>query len=179
MRDQSQEKTDPWVPVQNGDQGRPARFEQTESEGAEKTDRLMVGLRVIDTGPPRMESPARSGGMEEKTFQKLEVIRRRSEFAALHKLGKRFYSGHFTLVVKKNALGHRRLGLTISKKVGKSVQRNRMKRLLREFFRLNKDRFPASHDLWFIVRKDFSKSRYADLCREMDKLLGERLATLK
>ncbi len=48
--------------------------------------------------------------------------------------------------------GHHRLGLTVSKKVGKAHDRNRVKRLVRTWFRQNRERLPRSLDLVVIAR---------------------------
>lgn len=61
--------------------------------------------------------------------------------------------------------------MTVSRKVGNSVKRNRIKRILREFFRLNKDEFPVSHDIVIIVKKNISSLKYQDVCRELEDLL--------
>ncbi len=53
-----------------------------------------------------------------------------------------------------------RLGLAISKTYGNAVARNRMKRLLREAFRLNKAKLSAGVDLVFSARSSLSKPRY-------------------
>ena len=52
----------------------------------------------------------------------------------------------------KNELGHARLGLSVSRKVGNAVARNRCKRLLREAFRLSREGLPANLDLIVIPR---------------------------
>jgi ribonuclease P protein component len=52
-----------------------------------------------------------------------------------------------------NSLGHPRLGLIVSRKVGPAVTRNRMKRLLREAFRLHLDELPSGVDLVVIPRR--------------------------
>ncbi len=54
----------------------------------------------------------------------------------------------------KNGLGFSRLGITASKKTGNAAQRNRIKRLVREFFRLNKDCFPQDYDTVVVAKRD-------------------------
>lgn len=109
-------------------------------------------------------------------FKKNERLRRRSEFSALFQSGKRIHSEYLTVILSANASGVRRLGLVVGKKVGKAaVRRNRMKRLLREFFRLNKHRLPASQDILIVARKNFSFMKYRDLCSELEKVLAGRM----
>jgi ribonuclease P protein component len=57
----------------------------------------------------------------------------------------------FLVVAKPNKLNHNRLGVTVTKKVGKAVTRNRFKRVAREFFRLNQSGWPQGFDLLFIA----------------------------
>ena len=123
--------------------------------------------------PAAAKSPAPEGRY---TLTKGERIRRRSEFTALFQSGKRIHSEHLTVILRGNTSGVRRLGLVVGKRVGKkAVRRNRMKRLLREFFRLNKHRLPASQDILIVARKDFSPMKSQDLCRELEKVLAGRM----
>lgn len=108
------------------------------------------------------------------TFCRQDRIRKKKDFSTIYAKGTRFHTGNFTVVTYSNSLGIRRLGLTVSKKVGTAVQRNRVKRLLREFFRLNKEKLPGSKDIVIIARAGATSLDYKDLCRELDDLLTTR-----
>lgn len=61
---------------------------------------------------------------------------------------------YLRVIYAENGLPWRRIGFAVSKKVGNAVVRNRIKRLLRETFRKNKDLFPPGCDLIFIPRRE-------------------------
>jgi len=73
-----------------------------------------------------------------------------------------------------NPSGEKRLGIAVSKKVGNAVKRNRIKRLLREFFRLNKDQLPDSKDMVIIAKKDVSPLKYRDVCLELADIFKKK-----
>lgn len=108
------------------------------------------------------------------TFGRQDRIRKKKEFTTIYAKGVRFHTGNFTVITYSNSIGIRRFGLTVSKKVGSAVQRNRVKRLLREFFRLNKEKLPGSKDIVIIARKGATSLDYGNLCRELDGLLTTR-----
>ena len=60
---------------------------------------------------------------------------------------------NFLVLLRPNQLPQVRLGVTVTKKIGKAVIRNRIKRYVREFFRLNKHYLPQGHDLVVIARR--------------------------
>ena len=60
----------------------------------------------------------------------------------------------------------------MSRKVGGAVKRNRVKRLLREFFRQNKDRLPEGHDIVFIAKPDSITLDYFTLAENLSKFFG-------
>ena len=64
------------------------------------------------------------------------------------------------IYILKNKYGYNRVGFTVSKKVGKSVIRNRVKRLLRESYRLNEEKILQGYDIIFIARNTASKASY-------------------
>lgn len=57
-----------------------------------------------------------------------------------------------TIYARPNELSHLRLGISISRRVGSAPKRNRIKRLLREAFRLRQHDLPAGYDLIIVVR---------------------------
>ncbi len=67
------------------------------------------------------------------------------------------------IYILKNKYGYNRVGFTVSKKVGKSVIRNRVKRLLRESYRLNEEKILQGYDIIFIARNTASKASYKEI----------------
>jgi len=75
------------------------------------------------------------------------------------------------VILKENGLGIRRLGVTVTKKTANAVRRNRIKRLIREFFRLNKPLLPEGHDFLIIARKDASGLKLKNVTEELGGIL--------
>ena len=86
-------------------------------------------------------------------FSKSDRLLNRKDFVNLNRLGKRRHAPHFTVIFKESGLGTTRLGITATKEVGNSAQRNRIKRLIREFYRLNKAHFPQGYDIVITAKK--------------------------
>ncbi len=108
-----------------------------------------------------------------QSFSKKERLLNRSDFVNLNRSGKRYQTEHFVVLLKPNGLGIRRLGITVTKKTAKAVNRNRIKRLIREFFRLNKRRLPQAHDFVIIARKDASGLNLKMVTEELGAILFE------
>ena len=92
-----------------------------------------------------------------------ERIRKKSDFAGLYRLGSRFRGRLFTLVFLRNELGHARLAVVASRKVGSAVVRNRVKRRFRELFRRNKELLAEPLDLMVIARPDSGEAAWNGL----------------
>ena len=86
-------------------------------------------------------------------FPRKSRLLRANEFASLHKLGRRMLTGHFIVYIMPNRLGFSRLGVSISARAGGAVERNRLKRLLREFFRINQAAIPVPADIHITVKR--------------------------
>lgn len=83
---------------------------------------------------------------EKLTFRSRHRLRHAREFAAVYDARVRKSRGPLTLFTLPNDLKDHRLGLAVGVSVGNAVARNRIKRLLREAFRLERAGFPLSDD---------------------------------
>ncbi|MGE5839416.1 MAG: ribonuclease P protein component [Deltaproteobacteria bacterium] len=102
--------------------------------------------------------------MPASAFSKTERVLNHRDFVNLNRFGRKLRTAHFAVFVARNGLDRTRLGITASRKVGGAVARNRLKRLVREVFRLHKGFFPAGCDIVVSARKspedlDFRKVR--------------------
>ena len=61
-------------------------------------------------------------------------------------------NGHLVLYARKNRTATNRVGITVSKKLGKANVRNRVRRRLREVYRLNEDKFQGGWDIVIVAR---------------------------
>ena len=107
--------------------------------------------------------------MRKNALSKREKVLKSFEYRKIVKGGKRKSTEHFNVFVWPNSENKRRLGITASRRVGSAVKRNRIKRLVREFFRLNKSSLPPSSDLLFIARPGADRLDYAQLREELKK----------
>ncbi len=103
------------------------------------------------------------------TWPKADRILKRSQFQALADRGTppavKIRTDSFLVVGRPNDLARHRLGVTVTKKIGAAVTRNRLKRQVREFFRQNRHQWPGGLDLAFIALQPaggFSRARLGD-----------------
>lgn len=101
------------------------------------------------------------------TFPKKCHLRKSSDFQRVRYGGKSHHTAHFIIVVLERSNSLTRLGLTVSRKVGGAVQRNRVKRLIREFFRIHLSSLPQGVDISIIAKKNATGMNYARVCDEL------------
>jgi ribonuclease P protein component len=112
--------------------------------------------------------------MKEHSYRKSERVTNKSDYRAIYNQGVWGSSQHFTTITCSNKKGIRRLGITVTKKTGNAVKRNRIKRLIREFFRLNKTLFPAGHDTIVMAKRNIPPLTYQEACRELTELFSRK-----
>ena len=83
-------------------------------------------------------------------------------------------SPHFVVILAPGSQADCRLGVTVSRRIGNAVQRNRVKRLVREFFRLHRSELQPAHDLLIIARAGAEKLSFKDVESELARTLGIR-----
>ncbi|MHB1484558.1 MAG: ribonuclease P protein component [Saccharofermentanales bacterium] len=89
------------------------------------------------------------------------------EFSRIYKRGRYISGRHVVLHFMKHTKGLNRIGLTTSKNIGGSVKRNRMRRLLRESYRLNECNVKKGYDIILLGRGGFPDLTYAQVSKEI------------
>ena len=123
-----------------------------------------------DYSEPEAERPQTTGRVSYR-FLKQDRLRKSSEFDRVYRRGRKIVSPNAVLFYSPNRLERFRFGITVSRKVGKAVQRNRIKRFLREAYRLNRQLLNRQQacDVVLVMRKEGAGLTF----RELEKVLLE------
>ncbi len=110
----------------------------------------------------------------DESFRKSDRVLKRGIFLSAHQSRHVRRSRHFVVVELKERAGERKLGITASRRVGNAVQRNRVKRLIREFFRRNKSKI--KNDAYFIViaKKNSHALTYDEVFNELSRSMFKK-----
>jgi ribonuclease P protein component len=118
-------------------------------------------------------SGRRCSTMKSASLTKKERILKRSDFIDINLHGRRLRTKNFIIIAQPNGRDITRLGITVSKKVGYSVKRNRLKRLIREWFRIHKDAIAAGYDLDLVIipLTTIEVPGFSAVCKELNNAL--------
>lgn len=92
-----------------------------------------------------------------------ESLKRNADFQNVYKNGKSYANHYLVMYVLENQTGRNRLGISVSKKVGNSIVRHRVTRLIRESYRLQEDMFNSGLDMVVIARKSAKDKTCQDI----------------
>jgi len=98
---------------------------------------------------------------------KPNVLRKKKDFSTLYNKGKSAGDRYVVVFCKKNGLSYNRTAFLASKKVGKSVKRNRARRLMKEGYRDIKETLPKGYDIIFIARNTIVDTKCAEVKKSM------------
>ena len=101
-------------------------------------------------------------------FGKRWRIRRRKDYLVVQSRGCRIHCAYFLMLQLPNGRRHTRVGITVSRKVGNAVVRNRVRRYVREVFRQNKDWFPPGWDVVVIAKKRAAQVGFSEVERDLE-----------
>ena len=89
-----------------------------------------------------------------------ESLKKNHQFQFVYKYGRSYANKLFVMYVKENGLDRNRIGISVSKKVGNSVVRHRVTRLIRESYRLHESIFNSGLDIVIVARPSAAAAGY-------------------
>jgi len=99
-------------------------------------------------------------------------LKKNDDFRTVYKEGRSKAERFLIIYVMKNGSENNRLGISVSKKVGNSVVRHHVKRLVKECYRLRENMFINGIDIVFLARKGADKLDFYETDREVMKLMA-------
>ena len=98
-------------------------------------------------------------------------LRTSREYTQVWRQGRRCHTAHLLVIALSGSTGGTRLGISVSRKVGNAVCRNRIKRWLREYFRVSRGGIVAGTDLSVIVKPGAAALAHPELAQEFNNAL--------
>lgn len=94
---------------------------------------------------------------------KFQSLKKNREFQAVYRGGSSKANRLFVMIIRKNRIGVNRVGISVSKKVGNSVVRHHITRVLREIFRLHWEEIESGYDIVVVARTAARESGYRSI----------------
>ena len=107
--------------------------------------------------------------MTGKEYPSAHRLKRRPQYLAVREQGRHIYTRHFIVQWMPGLQGYTRLGVTVTRRIGNAVVRNRVKRLVREAFRLAGGNLPAGTDLVVIAKKGSALLNRMEASTELER----------
>ena len=104
-------------------------------------------------------------------MKRQDRLRRNNDFQRVRREGKSHASPRLVLAFLQNELAYSRFGFVVSKRLGKAVRRNKIKRRMREAIRLQIPYLKPGFDLVLIARQPVNQASYAQIEQDLVNLL--------
>lgn len=92
-----------------------------------------------------------------------ESLKKNEDFRSVYQSGRSYANKYLVMYIVENHQNRNRLGISVSKKVGNSIVRHRVTRLVRESYRLHEHIFNSGLDIVVVARNSASAVRYAEI----------------
>ena len=92
-----------------------------------------------------------------------DSLKKNKDFQVVYRNGKSYANKYLVMYILKNDMDQNRIGISVSKKVGNSVVRHRMTRLIRESYRLQESTFQRGLDIVVVCRASAKDKNYKDM----------------
>ena len=96
-------------------------------------------------------------------MKKSESLKKNHQFQFVYKNGKSYANKYLVMYVEENGTGRNRIGISVSRKVGNSVVRHRITRLVRESYRLHEALFNSGLDIVIVARRNAASVAYGEV----------------
>lgn len=107
-------------------------------------------------------------------FKRTQGLKKDSDFRKVYKHGKSFANRNLVMYILDNKSDSTRVGISVSKKVGNAINRNKVRRRIREGFRLIGDEYIKSgYDIVFIARIASKECEYKDIEKSVKYLINK------
>ena len=104
-------------------------------------------------------------------YKDFETLKKNEDFKKVYNKRNSYANRELIMYISKNGTDTKRLGVSVSKKVGNSIVRHRLARLVREAFRLNTNHIPDGIDVVVVVKAGLKDKGYTETFKSMIHLL--------